>query len=164
MSKKPKPTLTLASAASSDKKRIVIENALCFNLYTASRLMTQNYTDQLKPLGLTYLQFLVLNLLWAEEGQTTKQLGQRLYLDSGTLTPLLNKMIKMKLIKKMKSKTDKRESFIFLTEKGRELEIHLDTIAQNMFKKLQVSFDRFTNVRDGVKEILLNLNCQLNKE
>lgn len=137
--------------------RVQIEQALCFNLYTASRLMGQAYAKSLKSLNLTYLQFLVMNLLWNADNMTLKQLGERLYLDSGTLTPLINRLVKQKLITKKKSKEDGRETFILLTKLGRDLEKKAAQVPMEMFCKLNVTFEKFEQVRDGVREILKNL-------
>lgn len=137
--------------------RVQIEQALCFNLYAASRLMGQAYVKPLKAINLTYLQFLVMNLLWNEDHVTLKKLGERLYLDSGTLTPLINRLVKQKLIAKKKSKRDGREIFIVLTKQGHELEKKAAHVPMQMFCKLSVSVDKFEVIRDGVREILKNL-------
>lgn len=142
-------------------ERIQIEQALCFNLYAASRLMGQAYTIPLKKLKLTYLQFLVMNLLWTKDNVSLKQLGERLYLDSGTLTPLINRLAEQKLISKKKSATDGREIFITLTKKGKELEVKAKDVGIEMFCKLNVSMEKFVEIRDGVRQILKNLESDL---
>lgn len=144
-------------------ERIQIEQALCFNLYTASRLMGQAYAGPLKKLKLTYLQFLVMTLLWEKNNVSLKQLGDRLLLDSGTLTPLINRLIEEKLISKRKSATDGREIFIKLTKKGEDMESKAKDVGLEMFCKLDVSMDRFVEIRDGVRLILKNLEAQLKK-
>lgn len=144
--------------------RVQIEQALCFNLYTASRLMGQAYAKPLKDLDLTYLQFLVMNLLWNEDNVTLKQLGERLYLDSGTLTPLINRLVKQKLIAKKKSKKDGREIFIVLTKQGHDLEKKAAHVPMQMFCKLSVSMEKFEQVRDGVREVLKNLEKSIRGE
>lgn len=142
-------------------ERIQIEQALCFNLYTASRLMGQAYATPLKKLNLTYLQFLVMNLLWSQDNVSIKQLGERLLLDSGTLTPLVNRLVAQKLITKKKSTKDGRETYIALTKKGKELESKSSDVPLEMFCKLNVSMERFVEIRDGVREILKNLEQAL---
>lgn len=146
------------------KSQIQIEDALCFNLYTASRLMTQVYAEYLDQLNLTYLQFLVMNLLWTKDKVTLKSLGDRLYLDSGTLTPLINRLSETGYLKKEKSKKDEREVFIGLTAKGRNLQKKSSHIPKDMFCKLDVTFERFEEIRNGVQEILKNLNHQKLKQ
>lgn len=139
---------------------IKIEDALCFNLYSASRAMTQAYRPHLKKIGLTYPQFLVMFILWENPKQsvTVKSIGQRLYLDSGTLSPLLKRLQLNGLINRERSTTDERETNIILTTKGINLKNRTSEIPMAMFCKLQVEMDRFSEILDGVKEILNNLN------
>ncbi len=138
-------------------KQIQIEDALCFNLYTASRIMTQVYNPYLSEIGLTYPQFLVMNLLWSKDEVSVKSLGERLYLDSGTLTPLLKRLILQNLITKERSTEDERTVLISLTKKGKDLQKKTKDIPMEMFCQLNVSMNRFVEIRDGVKEILNNL-------
>jgi len=143
-----------------------IEDALCFNLYTASRLMTQVYRPYLKKIGLTYPQFLVMLLLWqgSAEELTVKDLGKRLYLDSGTLTPLLKRLESMDLLTRNRSKNDEREVLISLTRKGKNLEKKSESIPMEMFCNLNLTMDSFIEIRDGVKEVLSNLHDKVNEE
>ena len=145
--------------------KVSIEDALCFNLYSASRAMTQMYRPILKDLGLTYPQFLVMILLWQSKGSevTVKDLGSRLFLDSGTLTPLLKRLEAMELLKRTRSTKDEREVLITLTRKGSALEKKSESVAEAMFCNLDISMERFVEVRDGVKKVLSNLHKKLNK-
>jgi len=140
--------------------QIQIEDALCFNLYTASRFMTQAYAEHLKPLNLTYPQFLVMNLLWSKSEVTLKSIGERMYLDSGTLTPLINRLVDLGHIKKEKSFEEEREIIIKLTAKGKNLKKKSADVPKAMFCKLDISMDRFIEIRNGVTEILNNLKKQ----
>lgn len=143
-----------------------VEDALCFNLYTASRLMTQVYRPYLKKIGLTYPQFLVMILLWQESTKehTVKDLGKRLYLDSGTLTPLLKRLESMELLTRNRSKSDEREVLISLTRKGKNLEKKSETIPTEMFCNLNLTMERFVEIREGVKEVLSNLHDKVNED
>ena len=140
--------------------QIKLEDALCFNLYTASRLMSQAYAEPLKALNLTYPQFLVMNLLWSKNKLTLKSIGQRLYLDSGTLTPLVNRLVDIGYVKKEKSPIDDREISVALTVKGKNLKKKSAEVPMVMFCKLDVSMERFIEIRNGVNEILNNLKKQ----
>lgn len=144
--------------------KIQIEDALCFNLYTASRLMTQAYVEYLKPMNLTYPQFLVMNLLWSKSKVTVKSIGERLYLDSGTLTPLINRLVNLGYVKKEKSSQDEREVLITLSIKGKNLEKKMADVPMAMFCKLDVTMEQFVEIRDGVVEILNNLKKQKPKK
>lgn len=102
--------------------QLKLENQLCFRLYSASRLVTQAYRPLLEPLGLTYPQYLVLLVLWERNHQTVSEIGERLLLESNTLTPLLQRMEKEGLVARTIGKTDSRQKVIALTPKGRRLE------------------------------------------
>jgi DNA-binding MarR family transcriptional regulator len=105
-----------------------LENQLCFPLYAAARDITSKYTPYLKPLGLTYTQYVVFLVLFENEKITVGDLGKKLYLDSGTLTPLLKKMKKEEYIRRNHSKEDERITLISLTNKGKEMKEKLKNI------------------------------------
>ena len=98
-----------------------LENQLCFPLYACSRKIVNLYTPYFKPLGITYTQYIVFMVLWAKDGVSVRELGERLYLDSGTLTPLLKKMGTAGLVRRERAKEDERVTRIYLTEAGREM-------------------------------------------
>lgn len=100
---------------------LLLDNQLCFALYSASLAMTKLYKLLLEPLGLTYPQYLVLLVLWERETLTVSELGERLYLDSGTLTPLLKRMEAAQLLQRNRSAQDERRVLITLTAAGRKL-------------------------------------------
>ena len=98
-----------------------LDQQLCFALYSASRALTRAYAPLLEPLGLTYPQYLVLLVLWQEDGLPVKQLGDRLGLDSGTLTPLLQRLEKAGIVLRKRDRGDQRVVHIVLTAEGRAL-------------------------------------------
>ena len=98
-----------------------LENQLCFPLYAAARKVTSAYTPLLKPLGITYTQYIVLMVLWDQKEVTVGKLGERLYLDNGTLTPLLKKLEQEGYVIRTRSKEDERSVIVSLTEKGSAL-------------------------------------------
>lgn len=100
---------------------LLLDHQLCFALYSASLTMTKVYKPLLAELGLTYPQYLVLLVLWERDGVTVSQLGERLYLDSGTLTPLLKRMEGMGLLRRERSLEDERQVQVSLTPKAREM-------------------------------------------
>lgn len=99
-----------------------LDNQICFRLYTASRLITQAYTPILTELSITYPQYLVLMVLWEKDNQPVNDIAHRLFLETNTVTPLLQRMEKQGLVKRQKSKLDKRQHLVNLTDKGKELE------------------------------------------
>ena len=98
-----------------------LENQLCFPLYAAARCVTGLYTPWLKKLGLTYTQYLVMMVLWEHGGMTEGELGRKLYLESGTLAPLLKRLDKAGLINRIRPENTERKLFLTLTEKGEAL-------------------------------------------
>ena len=98
-----------------------LDHQLCFALYSASLAMTKLYKPLLAELGLTYPQYLAMLALWEEDGQTVSALGERLHLDSGTLTPLLKRMETAGLVTRLRDAADERRVLIRLTAAGRAL-------------------------------------------
>ena len=98
-----------------------LENQLCFALYAATRAMTKTYRNCLEPMGLTYPQYLVLVVLWETDGITVSEIGNRLRLDSGTLTPLLKRLEGMGLLQRERNPGDERQVGIWLSPKGLDL-------------------------------------------
>lgn len=98
--------------------QLKLSNQLCFPLYACSRQIIKLYTPVLEPLGLTYTQYITLLALWETDNETVKSLGEKLLLDSGTLTPLLKKLEEQGLVERKRSESDERSVIISLTEKG----------------------------------------------
>ena len=98
-----------------------LSNQLCFPLYAAARNVTGLYTPYLKPLGLTYTQYVALLVLWEEDGLTVGEIGSRLMLDNGTLSPLLKKLEQAGYIRRQRRPADERVVVVSLTEAGRAL-------------------------------------------
>ena len=107
----------------SEKKydALKLSNQLCFPLYACSREMIKLYKPWLDELGLTYPQYITMMVLWENNATTVKSLGQELYLDSGTLTPLLKKLEEKGLVTRRRSEQDERNLIVTLTEKGEAL-------------------------------------------
>ncbi len=99
-----------------------LQDMLCFPLYAASRRVINLYTPLLKPFGLTYTQYLVLVVLWEQDGLIIGDLCRKLYLDNGTVTPLIKKMEKEGILERHRCAEDERSVRVSLTEKGKALE------------------------------------------
>jgi MarR family transcriptional regulator, organic hydroperoxide resistance regulator len=134
-----------------------LNDALCFALYSAHRLMNQAYRPFLTKLGITYPQFLVMICLWHKDHQNLKDIGENLLLDSGTLTPLLKRLIDSGLIVKERSPEDERKIIISLTKEGKKLQEKTAEIPMGMFCKLKLSEKKFVNLRTEVKNLIKNL-------
>lgn len=109
-----------------------LDDQLCFSLYAASRAVTSAYTPLLAPLGLTYPQYLVMLVLWEGDGLSVKALGERLVLDSGTLTPLLKRLEAQGLVQRRRSTQDERVVELFLTAAGSNLRERAATIPEQL--------------------------------
>ena len=99
-----------------------LDNQLCFRLYTASRLLTQAYHPLLSQYGLTYPQYLVLLVLWEKDEQPVNDIAKRLFLETNTVTPLLQRMEKEGLLTRAKGKKDDRQMIVSLSWKGKSLQ------------------------------------------
>ena len=104
------------------REAMKLSNQLCFPLYAAARNVTNLYTPWLKPLGLTYTQYLVFLVLWERDGLSVSEIGEKLMLDNGTLSPLLKKMEQAGYVERRRSRADDRVVEITLTEKGKALQ------------------------------------------
>jgi DNA-binding MarR family transcriptional regulator len=111
MKKTPAPELDL----------LTLDKQFCFSLYSASLAMTKTYKPLLEKIGLTYPQYLVMLVLWQQDGILVKDIGELLFLDSGTLTPLLKRMEAAQLVQRTRDAQDERQVRITLTPEGREL-------------------------------------------
>lgn len=98
-----------------------LDNQICFALYVCSKEIIKKYRPFLEPLGLTYTGYITLLALWEKDKISVKELGEKLYLDSGTMTPLLKKLEKDGLLTRHRSEKDERSVMVELTQKGREL-------------------------------------------
>lgn len=109
-----------------------LEDQLCFALYATSRAVVQSYQPLLSPLGLTYPQYLVLLALWEQDGQLVKELGERLELDSGTLTPLLQRMESAGLVSRERGTSDQRQVRIHLASEAEALRGPLSDLPERL--------------------------------
>ena len=102
-------------------EQLLLENQLCFPMYACGRKIVTAYNPYLKPLGLTYTQYIVFMVLWEKESVNVGQLGSILHLDAGTLTPLLKTLEKEGYVTRERSKEDERVTIVTITQKGNDL-------------------------------------------
>ena len=141
-----------------------LDRHLCFALYSASRAMTAAYRPILTELNLTYPQYLVLLALWEEGRATVGRLGERLQLDSGTLSPLLKRLEANGFIRRERSITDERLVEITLTPAGRRLESKAQCIPEQLFSSTGMTEREAADLRDAVRHLTDALNASLRKE
>lgn len=131
-----------------------LENQLCFPLYAASRKITNKYIPFLKPFGITYTQYIVFLVLWEEDGITVGEIGKKLHLDNGTLTPMLKKLEESDWILRKRSRDDERVVIIKLTEKGYQLKYDLKDIPEKMAECVDISHEDAINLYHILYEII----------
>ncbi|HTV85746.1 MAG TPA: MarR family transcriptional regulator [Dyella sp.] len=136
---------------------LLLDEQLCFALYAASRRMTATYRPMLEALGLTYPQYLVMLVLWERDGLTVRELGERLQLDSGTLTPLLKRLEQADLVGRRRRQRDEREVEITLTQAGRNLHERALDVPRCLANRLCMSADDFIRLRDELKSLAAQL-------
>ncbi|MGV8985803.1 MAG: MarR family winged helix-turn-helix transcriptional regulator [Cypionkella sp.] len=130
---------------------MILPEMICFALYSANHAMQRVYQPLLAPLGLTYPQFLVLMVLWAEDGRTVGDLGRALQLESNTLTPLLKRMEAQGLVSRTRVAEDERQVRVALTDKGSALQEQAAGITGCIFDACGVAVEELTALRDQIK-------------
>ena len=132
---------------------LLLDNQLCFALYSTSLAMTRLYKPLLDELGLTYPQYLALLVLWEKDGLTVSELGERLFLDSGTLTPLLKRMEAAGLVSRLRDVADERRVHITLTAAGRQLRTRAEKIPGCILSATQCSVPELVALTQQVQAL-----------
>ncbi|KAA0077406.1 MarR family transcriptional regulator [Mycolicibacterium sp. P9-64] len=143
---------------------MTLDQQLCFALYSASRAMTAAYRPVLTEMNLTYPQYLVLLVLWEDERTTVGRLGERLKLDSGTLSPLLKRLEVNGFVQRERSRDDERLVEVTLTEAGRQLEGHAQCIPERLFGSTGMAEEQVADLRDAVRQLTDALTASNRRE
>ncbi len=136
-----------------------LENQLCFPLYACSRNVIREYKPFLDRLDLTYTQYIAMLVLWERGNLTVKELGEALYLDSGTLTPLLKKLEAKGLITRKRSTADERNLILTLTKAGTAMREEAADIPAELAKKVPLSAEETRTLYDLLYKVLGNLEA-----
>ena len=131
--------------------QLLLSNQICFPIYSVSRLITKAYKPFLDELGITYPQYLVLMVLWENDGISVNQITQKLLLNTNTLSPLLKRMEKMQLLERSRSIEDERSVIIQLTTKGKKLQKNAVPIPEKLFTELlsdRIQMDDMIHLKD----------------
>lgn len=134
-----------------------LSNQLCFPFYAISKEITKRYRPLLDPLHLTYPQYLVMLVLWEKDQLALKEIGARLHLDSGTLTPLINKLISTGYIEKARNPQDERQLIVQLTTRGRSLEKEAATIPEQLVEVLGLTEHEYLAYQKLLAEMTVKL-------
>lgn len=135
---------------------LYLENQLCFPLYATSKEIIRSYNPLLKPLDLTYTQYLVMLVLWENQQVTMKELGSLLCLDSGTLTPVIKKMAYKGLLQRRRADKDERITILSLTFNGKALEEKAKDIPAKILASLPLEPDELVLLQKLSKKMLTN--------
>ncbi len=139
------------------KPSLLLKDQLCFKLYTASRLLTQVYAPYLEKLDLTYPQYLAMLVLWETDQISVKDLGEKLKLDSGTLSPLVKKLESKGYIERSRLPFDERIVCLSLTEAGHELKKSAKKIPDDMFCETQMTLKDLMALSQLADQLIENL-------
>jgi len=143
----------LSGTRQEEQSILQLDNQLCFALYACSKEVTRLYRPLLQELGLTYTQYVTLLALWERDGEPVKSLGARLYLDSGTLTPLLKKLEGMGLVSRVRDSSDERILRVFLTEEGSLLRGRAEAIPQRLCAVAGIELSRLELLRLELQQL-----------
>lgn len=142
-------------------QELLLDNQVCFALYSTSLLMTKVYKPLLQKLGLTYPQYLVMLVLWEEEGLTVGEISQRLLTDPGSLTPLLKRLEAEGLLKRTRSREDERVVLVHLLDQGRALQTEAKAVPHCILAASGESIERLQQLQADLLELRANLQKSL---
>jgi len=136
-----------------------LDNQICFAVYSAAHAFNRVYKPLLDRLGLTYPQYLVMLVLWERDGVPLKAIGERLFLDSGTLTPLLKRLEAAQLIKRTRSTEDERQVLVDLTPQGHALKDKARAVPQSILAASACSVGELTTIKNEIVALRDRLNA-----
>ncbi|MGB3339709.1 MAG: MarR family transcriptional regulator [Devosia sp.] len=138
-----------------------LDSMLCFAVYAAGHAFTRFYKPRLDAIGLTYPQYLVFLVLWEGDGLTVKALGDKLFLDSGTITPLIKRLEGRGLVRRQRDEEDERQVRILLTSEGRALRAKALAVPLSVGKALGGEPAAADAMREGLKQLRAQLDAAL---
>jgi len=141
-------------------EKLKLDYQLCFPIYALSRQITAMYRPYLEKLKLTYPQYLVMMVLWEHQKVSVKRLGELLYLDSGTLTPLLKRMAEHGWLSRERRAADERVVDIVLSAKGRDLQTQATNIPDALAEQMETSEEEFLDLRKQIRKILKSVETK----
>lgn len=148
------------SNGNEEQAAMYLPEQVCFPMYASSRMVTRMYKPLLDRFDLTYPQYLVMLVLWQHQKLSISELGNQLFLNTNTLTPLLKKMKQKDLIKKQRSKEDERTVYIILTDRGLQLKEDAKSIPGELLKSLDMSAEEIATIRKIMWKFLGKFNVK----
>jgi MarR family transcriptional regulator, organic hydroperoxide resistance regulator len=143
---------------------LLLGNQLCFAVYSTAHAFNRFYKPLLDRLGLTYPQYLVMLVLWEQDGVSVKEIGERLFLDSGTLTPLLKRMETAGLLKRTRSREDERQVIVALTPQGEGLKEKARSLPLSILAASQCSVAELVALQNEVEALRDKLNAAVGEK
>ncbi|MEQ1134482.1 MarR family winged helix-turn-helix transcriptional regulator [Acinetobacter seifertii] len=140
-----------------DCQNLKLENQLCFLIYSTNLALNQLYRKLLSPLGITYPQYLVMLVLWEKDEITVSEIGNKLFLESSTLTPILKKLEAIQLVNRTRSKEDERQVIITLSEKGKELKQQAVNIPAHILEASSCDMTTLLSLKDQLTQLRTNI-------
>lgn len=140
-----------------EEQYLKLENQLCFAIYACSKEITKLYREHLEELNLTFPQYLAMLVLWEKDGRTVSDLGEKLYLDSGTLTPMLKRMEQIGFIQRVRLKEDERKVAISLTEKGKALKEQAACIPKSVAPSFGITKEEYLDLLMKLNQMTIQL-------
>ena len=137
---------------------LLLDNQLCFALYSTSLAMNKVYRKLLRKLGLTYSQYIVMLVLWERDELTVSEIGERLFLDSATLTPLLKRMELSGLLTRLRAENDERQVIVSLTKQGRNLKEKAQEVPVGIMCASDCSVEQMTAMKKELESLRAKLN------
>lgn len=154
MNEKQVNVVPKAEIATDETAELLLENQICFSLYSAANAIIRAYRPMLDAIDLTYPQYLAMMVLWANDGINVKDMGAKLHLDSGTLTPLLKRLETKGLLDRRRGLTDERVREIWLTQAGKALKAQAKSIPHAMFCKSELPFEELSALKATCDKLL----------
>ena len=142
------------------ENKLKLTNQVCFPVYSLAKEIVNRYRPFLEEMDLTYPQYLVMLILWEQSEQTVSELGEKLKLDSGTLTPLLKRLEQKNLISRIRSTKDERVVKISPTQEGENLKIKAKGIPQQLAQSMQLTEDDLLMLKNVIENILSKINLK----
>jgi DNA-binding MarR family transcriptional regulator len=156
----PRTFMPAKKPPQSDESAILeLSSQLCFATYATAHAFNRVYKPLLDPLGLTYPQYLVLLALWREDNVTVKEIGQHLYLDSGTLTPLLKRLEGAGIVRRTRDSQDERQVRVSLTRQGHDLKAPAMKVWNEVVCATGLDTENFRSLKDQLNELRESLNA-----
>ncbi|MCG8285599.1 MarR family transcriptional regulator [Acinetobacter seifertii] len=140
-----------------DCQNLKLENQLCFLIYSTNLALNQLYRKLLTPLGITYPQYLVMLVLWEKDEITVSEIGNKLFLESSTLTPILKKLEAMQLVNRTRSKEDERQVIITLSKKGKKLKEQAINIPAYILEASSCDMTTLLGLKDQLTQLRTNI-------